>query len=88
MVKYSSTATWAKLDPVSPGWISAGKMRSPSFSGTSSRSRAEALAKAPFLFVDYKDLSSLGPGGIKFTYMTEENVQVGSVAFQLNSDHS
>jgi hypothetical protein len=46
-VKYSSSGAWAKLDPDSPDWFSAGKMRSASFSGSGFHYLAEAIPEPP-----------------------------------------
>jgi len=77
-VKYSKSGTWAKLDPVSPGCFSAGKMRAPLFSGSGFRNSFGPMIGLSLLDSNYEDLSSYGPGGSKFKFSTEKNARVGS----------
>jgi len=73
-VKYSATSSWAKLSS-SAGDIAAGKMRA----GTGGSMPAQALygpmggyAQGPENLIQYQDISSEGPGGLRFVYQTEE----------------
>ena len=77
-VKYSGSGIWAKLDPTTPTWFTAGKMRSAKFSGSGSSSIAGAIVEPPRPFSGYTDLSSLGPGGSRFVFRMDKNARVGS----------
>jgi len=77
-VKYSISATWAELDPVSPGALSAGKMRGPGFPGSASRNSFSSMIGLPLMDSNYEDLSEYGPGGSKFRFSIGKNPRVGS----------
>jgi len=77
-VKYSSSGAWSMLSSTAD-WIAAGKMRAAG--GGSSLvgliMPAGGIAEGPSLFGDYEDLLSSGPGGLRFKYTTQENIEVG-----------
>jgi len=77
-VKYSGNGAWAKLDPISPIWLAAGKMRSAAFGGSGSSSIAGATGGPRHPFRKHADLSSLGPGGNRFVFRMDKNCRVGS----------